>query len=174
MTAITVQAGGFTTQAFSSKVNVKLDKQGSYTDIVNRKYQGEIANQGDRVTFYTIGNLTATDYDPTNPGTITYANPAGDKQTLIVDQIKVIPFKVGDVQNLWANLNLVDQYTDRIAVAGAETKDAYLHGLAVAGAGTKLNDSAAKALTRDYAIANYAEAVKKYGMEKVDAIIMKG
>ena len=87
MTAITVQAGGFTTEAFSSKTNVKLDKQGSYTDIVNRKYQGDIANQGDRVTFYTIGNLTATDYDPENPGTITYANPAGDKQTLIVDQI---------------------------------------------------------------------------------------
>ena len=145
MTAITVQAGGFTTEAFSSKINVKLDKQGSYTDIVNRKYQGEIANQGDRVTYYNIGNLTATDYDPTNPIAITYANPAGDKQTLIVDQIKVIPFKVGDVQQLWSNLNLVEQYTDRIAVAGAETKDAYLHGLAVAGAGTKLNSTSAKA-----------------------------
>ena len=34
--------------------------------------------------------------------------------------------------------------------------------------------SGGEALTRDYAIANYAEAVKKYGMEKVDAIIMKG
>ena len=29
-------------------------------------------------------------------------------------------------------------------------------------------------LTREYAVNNYAEAVKKYGMEKVDAIIMKG
>ena len=34
--------------------------------------------------------------------------------------------------------------------------------------------SGGEALTREYAIANYAEAVKKYGMEKVDAIIMKG
>lgn len=34
--------------------------------------------------------------------------------------------------------------------------------------------SGGEALTRDYAIANYAESVKKYGMEKVDAIIMKG
>lgn len=42
MTAITVQAGGFTTEAFSSKINVKLDKQGSYTDIVNRKYEGNL------------------------------------------------------------------------------------------------------------------------------------
>ena len=29
-------------------------------------------------------------------------------------------------------------------------------------------------LTRAYAVSNYKEAVKKYGMEKVDAIIMKG
>lgn len=29
-------------------------------------------------------------------------------------------------------------------------------------------------MTRDYALKNYQEAVKKYGMEKVDAIIMKG
>lgn len=29
-------------------------------------------------------------------------------------------------------------------------------------------------LTRDYAVNNYTEAVKKYGMEKVDEIIMKG
>jgi hypothetical protein len=29
-------------------------------------------------------------------------------------------------------------------------------------------------ITRDYALKNYQDAVKKYGMEKVDAIIMKG
>lgn len=42
MTAITVQEGGFTTEVFSKKTNVKLDKQGSYTDIVNRKYEGDL------------------------------------------------------------------------------------------------------------------------------------
>ena len=149
MTAINVQAGGFTTELFSKKVNIKLDKQGTYTDIVNRKWEGEIKNEGDRVTIYTIGNLTAKDYDPKNPTAIVYDNPTGDKQQLIVDQIKIIPFKVGDVQNLWANLNLIDQYTDRIAVAGAETKDAHLHTVAVAGAGTKLYDASALALTED-------------------------
>ena len=149
MTTINLQAGGFTTELFSTKVNIKLDKQGTYTDIVNRKWEGEIKNEGDRVTIYTIGNLTAKDYDPKNPTAIVYDNTTGDKQQLIVDQIKIIPFKVGDVQNLWANLNLVDQYTDRIAVAGAETKDAHLHTVAVAGAGTKLYDASALALTED-------------------------
>ena len=147
MTTINVQNGGFTTEAYSKKVNIKLDKQGTYTDIVNRKYEGEIKNQGDRVYFYTIGNLTAQDYDPKTPATLNYANPEGDKQALIIDQIKVIPFKVGDIQKVWSNLDLVNQYTDRAAVAGAETKDPFLHGLAIAGAATKLNDSSALALT---------------------------
>ena len=149
MTTINVQNGGFTTEAFSKKVNIKLDKQGTYTDIVNRKWEGEIKNEGDRVTIYTIGNLTAKDYNPKNPTAIEYDNPEGDKQQLIVDQIKIIPFKVGDVQKLWSSLNLIDQYTDRIAVAGAETKDAHLHTVAVAGAGTKLYDTSALALTED-------------------------
>ena len=149
MTTINVQAGGFTTELFSKKVNIKLDKQGTYTDIVNRKWEGEIKNEGDRVTIYTIGNLTAKDYDPKNPKAIEYDNPEGDKQQLIVDQIKIIPFKVGDIQQVWSNLDLVDQYTDRIAVAGGETKDAHLHTVAVAGAGTKLYDSSALALTED-------------------------
>ena len=149
MTTINVQAGGFTTELFSKKVNIKWDKQGTYTDIVNRKWEGEIKNEGDRVTIYTIGNLTAKDYDPKSPVAIEYDNPQGDKQQLIVDQIKIIPFKVGDVQKVWSNLNLVDQYTDRIAVAGAETKDAHLHTVAVAGAGTKLYNDSALALTED-------------------------
>ena len=68
---------------------------------------------------------------------------------MVIDQIKIIPFKVGDIQELWSNLDLVNQYTDRAAVAGAETKDAFLHGLAVAGAATKLNNGAALALTPD-------------------------
>jgi hypothetical protein len=150
-TSINVQNGGFTTELFSSKVNVKLDKQGCYTDIVNKKYEGTIKTQGDRVTFYTIGNLAAADYDPKNPSSIAYSNPEGDKHTLVVDQIKVIPFKVGDVQQVQSNLDLVNQYTDRIAVAGAETKDAYIHGLAVAGAGSTLNGGTAIAVTEDNA-----------------------
>lgn len=151
MTKIDVQAGGFTTELFSSKVNVKLEKQGCYTDIVNRKYEGTIKNQGDRVTFYTIGNLAAVDYNAKNPGSISYANPEGDKHTLTVDQVKVIPFKVGDIQQVQSNLDLVNQYTDRIAVAGGETKDAFLHALAIASAGTKLNDSAPLTVTEDNA-----------------------
>ena len=148
-TKIDIQSGGFTTEAFSSKVNVKLREQGCYSDIVNTKYQGEIKRDGDRVTFYSIGRLEAFDYNYKNPEAINYANPEGDKQTLIVDQIKVIPFKVGRIQEVFSNLDLVEQYTEEIAVTGGNTKDAYNHSLALTGAGTKLNAGSALTVTED-------------------------
>lgn len=148
-TAIDVKAGGFTTELFSKKTNVKLKKQGCYSDIVNTKYQGEIQRDGDRVTFYGIGDLEAQDYDYKNPTSIQYANPEGDKQTLIVDQIKVIPFVVGDIQNVFSNLDLVEQYTEQISVTGGNVKDAYNHSLALAGAATKLNAGSALTVTED-------------------------
>lgn len=148
-TEIKVKGGGFTTELFSSKTNVKLKKQGCYSDIVNTKYQGEIQKEGDRVTFYGIGDLEAQDYDYKNSSTITYPDPAGEKLTLIVDQVKVIPFVVGDIQNVFSNLDLVEQYTDQISVTGGNVKDTYCHSLALAGAGTKLNSESAITLSED-------------------------
>lgn len=148
MSAIDVKAGGFTPELWSEKININLDKQGCYNDIVNRRYEGEIKNKGDKVKFYTLGNLAVSDYDPDSPS-ITYANPTGDIQELVVDQIKVIPFTVDDVRAVQSNIKLVDEFTNRIAVAASETKDAYIHSLALAGANTKLNSSAALQITKD-------------------------
>lgn len=151
MTTINVKAGGFTTELFSAKINVKLEKQGAYADIVNHKYEGEIKKDGDRVYFYSVGNLKAQDYDYKSPSAISYINPEGDKQTLIVDQIKVIPFVIGKIQNTFSNLDLVEQYTDQIAVEGGVVKDEYVHSLALAGATTKLNSASSLLVTPDNA-----------------------
>ena len=40
--------------------------------------------------------------------------------------------------------------------------------------GEQVATTQAETLTRDYAINNYQKAVKKFGMDKVDEIIMKG
>lgn len=149
MTAITVAGGGFTPDIFSQKVNINLDAYGAYNEIVNRKYEGEIKAKGDNVTIYTLGSLTASDYDPEATGFsgITYQDPAGETQKLEVDQQKIIPFKVGDIKKLQSNIELTNQFALRAGVAAANTKDTFIHGLAVAGAGTKLNSSTAKTLT---------------------------
>ena len=68
MTDIKVSTGGFTPELWSDKININLDSYGAYNDIVNRKYEGEIKKKGDKVYFYTYGDLTVKDYDPTNSG----------------------------------------------------------------------------------------------------------
>ena len=151
MTDIAVSTGGFTPEIWSQKININLDNYGAYNDIVNRKYEGEIKNAGDRVHFYTYGSLAVADYNPTATGFtgLNYQDPTGVKQTLVVDQQKVIPFKVDDIQEVQANVDLVNGFTQRMAIAFSNTKDAYIHGLAVAGAGTKLHTDSALSLSKD-------------------------
>lgn len=151
MTSIAVSTGGFTPELWSEKLNVALDDHGKYMDIVNHKYEGEIKNKGDKVYFYTLGDLTVSDYDPTATGFtgINYADPTGDKQYLEISQQKIIPFKVDDIQAVQSNIDLVNQYVKRIAVAASQTKDKYIHGLAVANATTKRNADSPFAITKD-------------------------
>ena len=151
MTDISVKAGGFTPELWSQKLNIALDNHGKYTDIVNRKFEGEIKNKGDKVYFYTLGSLTVSDYNPAASGFsgITYQDPTGDKQYLSVDQQKIIPFVVDDIKKVQSNIDLVNQYINRIAVAASQTKDSYIHGLAVAGATTKRNSGSALSISKD-------------------------
>ena len=151
MTDIKVSTGGFTPELWSDKININLDSYGAYNDIVNRKYEGEIKKKGDKVYFYTYGDLTVKDYDPTNSGFtgLEYEDPQGNKQALEVNQQKYIGFLVDDIQEVQSNVELVNGYTNRMSVAFANTKDAYIHGLATAGAGTKLHDTSAITLTKD-------------------------
>lgn len=161
MTDISVKAGGFTPELWSSKININLDKYGAYNDIVNRKYEGEIKAKGDRVHFYTLGSLTVSDYNPNATGFsgLTYQDPTGKKQTLIVNQQKVIPFKVDDIKQVQSNINLVNDFTNRMAIAFSNTKDAYIHGLAVTNATTKLHTDSALSLSKDNV---WAEICKLY------------
>ena len=151
MTDIKVSTGGFTPELWSDKININLDSYGAYNDIVNRKYEGEIKKKGDKVYFYTYGDLTVKDYDPSNSSFtgLEYEDPQGNKQALEVNQQKYIGFLVDDIQDVQSNVDLVNGYTNRMSVAFANTKDAYIHGLAVAGAGTKLHDTSAITLTKD-------------------------
>ena len=151
MTSINVSTGGFTPEIWSEKININLDNYGAYNDIVNRKYEGEIKNKGDKVHFYTLGNMTVRTYNPTATGFsgMTYDDPTGDKQTLEVDQQKYIGFKVDDIKKVQSNIELVNNYTNRMGVAFANTKDSFIHGLAVSGAGTKLNTDSALSITKD-------------------------
>ena len=148
MAQIAVANGGFTPQIWSDKININLDNYGAYNDIVNRKYEGEIKRKGDVVKFYTYGSLTVKDYNPTAGGFngLEFEDPKGQLTELNVNQQKYIAFQVDDIEKVQSNVELVNGFTKRMAIAFAQTKDLFIHGLAVAGAGTKLD---AKTITKD-------------------------
>lgn len=148
MAEIAVANGGFTPQIWSDKININLDNYGAYNDIVNRKHEGEIKRKGDVVKFYTYGSLTVKDYNPTAGGFtgLEFEDPKGQLTELNVNQQKYIAFQVDDIEKVQSNVELVNGFTKRMAIAFAQTKDLFIHGLAVAGAGTKLE---AKAITKD-------------------------
>ena len=148
MAEIKVSNGGFTPQIWSDKININLDNYGAYNDIVNRKYEGDIKNKGDVVKFYTYGNLAVKDYNPA-AGEFTgleWEDPKGNLLELKVDQQKYIAFQVDDIEKVQSNVDLVNGFTKRMAIAFAQTKDLFIHGLATAGAGKTLESVA---LTKD-------------------------
>lgn len=142
---------GYAVQLWSPKVTAYLKNLGAYADIVNKDYQGEIKNKGDRVHFFSKNGLTVRDYniDATGFSEIQTEVPQGDKKTLVVDQQKYIAFEVEDIDKVQANVKLVDEWTQTMASSFSDVKDAYIHGLAVTGAGTKLNSDSALLLTKD-------------------------
>ena len=159
MTAIAVSTGGFTPEIWSEKININLDDYGAYNDIVNRKYEGEIKNKGDKVYFYTYGSLTVGDYDPTDASFdgLTWQDPQGTRLELNVDQQKYIAFQVDHIEKVQSNVELVNGFTKRMAISFAQTKDLFIHNLAVAGATTKLNNASAAQITKDTVWATVCE-----------------
>lgn len=148
MAEIKVSNGGFTPQIWSDKININLDNYGAYNDIVNRKYEGDIKQKGDTVKFYTYGNLAVKDYNPAG-GDFTgleWEDPKGNLLELKVDQQKYIAFQVDDIEKVQSNVDLVNGFTKRMAIAFAQTKDLFIHDLAVAGASTTLSGTT---LTKD-------------------------
>lgn len=151
MTTAVVSTGGFTPEIWSEKLNIALDNHGVYNDIVNRKYEGEIKNRGDKVYFYTLGNLTVRDYNPNATGFngITFEDPQGDKLALEVSQQKYVAYTVDEIQKVQSNIDLINKHIERMAQAFSQTKDLYIHGLALANATTKRNSDSAASMDKD-------------------------
>ena len=151
MTDIAVSTGGFTPELWSEKININLDDYGAYNDIVNRKYEGEIKQKGDKVYYYTLGSFETEKYNPDATGFtgLVYKDPKGVRDALEITEADTIQFKVGDIKKVQANIELVNNFTKHMAVAFSNSKDKFIHDKAVAGAGTKLHTDSALSLTKD-------------------------
>lgn len=125
----------FIPELWSARLLFALDKAHVATNLVNRNYEGLIANQGDTVHINSIGAITVSDYtkntDISDPAALTTTD-----QTLVIDQAKYFNFQVDDVDKAQAAGELVDTAMGRAAYALADAADAYLLKLIAAGAAT--------------------------------------
>ncbi len=123
----------FIPELWSARLLYALDKAHVATNLVNREYQGIIANQGDTVHINSIGAITVKDYtknaDIADPEALTTTD-----QTLVIDQCKYFNFQVDDVDNAEVAGDLIDTAMGRAAYSLADVADAYLLKTIAAGA----------------------------------------
>lgn len=115
----------FIPELWSARLLYALEKSHVATALVNRNYEGQIANVGDTVHINTIGAITVKDYtrntDMDAPETLDTTD-----QALVIDQAKSFNFQVDDVDNVQAAGDLIDTAMGRAAYALADVSDAYL------------------------------------------------
>lgn len=127
----TVANGLFKPELWSKLILRNLDDESVMAECVNKDYEGEIKNQGDTVHIQQVGDITVNTHSNDTP--ITYQKLDGNSQTLVVDQQKEFGFEIPDIDQVQANVTLMDKYTKRAKIAVTQVKDAYLHTLGFAG-----------------------------------------
>lgn len=107
--------------------------------VINRDYEGDIAQYGDTVHIGTLADPTISNYVKN----VTVINPqtlATTDQTLLIDQSKYFAFEVDDVdaRQVRDDGQLLDKAAMRSAAGLADTLDTYVLTLMTTGAGTVL------------------------------------
>ncbi len=112
-TKTTKNLGHFIPEFWSKKLNKKLDDVGVMKDCVNKNYEGEIKNCGDKVNIPEVGDITINDHDSSTA--LTYQALTSDDKSLLIDQEKYFAFKINDVTKVQANVPLTYKYISRAA-----------------------------------------------------------
>ncbi|GFH38907.1 P22 phage major capsid protein family protein [Streptomyces pacificus] len=120
----------FRPEIWSARLLVGWRKELVYAgpQVVNRDYEGEIAEAGDTVRITSISDPTIGTYVPN----VTEVNPeelTDAQRTLVIDQAKYWAFKVDDVDKRQAKGNVMPEAMSRAAYRLADQTDQYVAGL---------------------------------------------
>lgn len=132
----------FAPQIWSARVQAHLDKALVIAARANRSYEVDARHGVAKIN--KVGDIAVSTHSAN--GTVAYGIPASTQQTLTLNQRKIAGFKVDDLAALQANIDVVDQYSRRLAYALANNIDRYVASLYTsAGAGDVTADIAAVA-----------------------------
>src|SRR5574344_296021 len=113
----------FIPEIWSGKLNSMLEKDCVMLQCVNRNWEGEIKNQGDKVKIITPADVAISTLGST---AITYSELEPASCELVIDQKKFFAFKINDVAQVQANADIMEAHLTNAKKAIEEVQDAYL------------------------------------------------
>ena len=113
----------FIPEIWSQKLNNMLEKECVMLQCVNRNWEGEIKNQGDKVKIITPADVTISTL---SSDSISYSELEPTAQELVIDQKKFFAFKINDVAAVQANTDIMEAHLKNARKAIEEVQDAYL------------------------------------------------
>lgn len=116
----------FIPEIWSQKLNYMLSKDCVMLQCVNRNWEGEIKNQGDKVKIITLADVAISTLSTSN---ITYDELEPTSQDLVIDQKKFFAFKINDVAQVQSNADIMEAHLKNAKKAIEEVQDAYILSL---------------------------------------------
>ncbi len=116
----------FIPEIWSQKLNYMLTKECVMLQCVNRNWEGEIKNQGDKVKIIQPADVTISTL---GTDTLEYKELAPTSMDLVIDQKKFFAFKINDVAQVQANTDIMEAHLRNAKKAIEEVQDAYLLSL---------------------------------------------
>ena len=113
----------FIPEIWSAKLNTMLEKDCVMLQCVNRNYEGEFKNQGDKVKIITPAAVEISTLDTNS---ITYKELTPTSMDLVIDQKKFFAFKINDVAQVQSNADIMEAHLTNAKNAIEEVQDAYL------------------------------------------------
>lgn len=126
MSDFTTTYGAFIPEIWSKKLNQLLEKNCVMMQCVNRNWEGEIKQQGDKVKIITPAEVSVSTLTSDN---ITYSSLTPESQELEIDQKKFFAFKIDDVAKVQANVDILEAHLANAKKAIEEVQDSYLLGM---------------------------------------------
>jgi hypothetical protein len=114
----------FIPEIWSKKLLKKFDKIVVMKKLINTDYEGEIKNAGDTVNVRQFGDVTIGNYTRDNNISFQALTPALEQMTITVQ--KYFAFTVDDLDDAQADINIMEGYNQRAAIAIRDVIDSSL------------------------------------------------
>ena len=126
MTEFSTTYSAFIPEIWSKKLSNMLKKNCVMMQCVNKNWEGEISQQGDKVKIITPADVSVSTL---TTDSITYSALTPTAKELIIDQKKFFAFKIDDVAKAQTNTDIMEAHLNNAKKAIEVVQDSYILSL---------------------------------------------